>query len=240
MLPAAAHPAARADGGHGHDPQDALEAARRRAGRERADALPGPGHDVRLQPGRLRHGLPVLRHRPGRADPQHVHGRDRRAGRRGRRALAAGGEVPGGPGRACRNVVFMGMGEPLANYKRGDRRRPAGWSRPRRRAWACRSGTSRCPPSAWCRPSIGLPPRISGHACAVAARPGRRAARRAGAGQHPLEGRRGARRRLALREATGRRVSIEYALIRDVNDQAWRADLLGTSCRRGEAGCTST
>jgi 23S rRNA (adenine2503-C2)-methyltransferase len=28
-------------------------------------------------------------------------------------------------------------------------------------------------------------------------------------------------------ERTGRRVSIEYALIRDVNDQAWRADLLG-------------
>ena len=27
--------------------------------------------------------------------------------------------------------------------------------------------------------------------------------------------------------ATGRRVSIEYALIRDVNDQAWRADALG-------------
>jgi 23S rRNA (adenine2503-C2)-methyltransferase len=27
--------------------------------------------------------------------------------------------------------------------------------------------------------------------------------------------------------ATGRRVSIEYALIREVNDQAWRADLLG-------------
>jgi len=26
---------------------------------------------------------------------------------------------------------------------------------------------------------------------------------------------------------TGRRVSIEYALIRDINDQAWRADLLG-------------
>ena len=26
---------------------------------------------------------------------------------------------------------------------------------------------------------------------------------------------------------TGRRVSIEYALIRDVNDQPWRADLLG-------------
>jgi 23S rRNA (adenine2503-C2)-methyltransferase len=26
--------------------------------------------------------------------------------------------------------------------------------------------------------------------------------------------------------ATGRRVSIEYAMIRDVNDQAWRADAL--------------
>jgi 23S rRNA (adenine2503-C2)-methyltransferase len=28
-------------------------------------------------------------------------------------------------------------------------------------------------------------------------------------------------------QTTGRRVSIEYALIRDINDQAWRADLLG-------------
>ncbi len=28
-------------------------------------------------------------------------------------------------------------------------------------------------------------------------------------------------------DVTGRRVSIEYALIRDINDQAWRADLLG-------------
>src|SRR5260221_9611690 len=34
----------------------------------------------------------------------------------GARALA-GGEVPGGPGRIS-NVVFMGMGEPLANYSR--------------------------------------------------------------------------------------------------------------------------
>jgi 23S rRNA (adenine2503-C2)-methyltransferase len=29
-------------------------------------------------------------------------------------------------------------------------------------------------------------------------------------------------------DATGRRVSIEYALIRDVNDQPWRAELLGS------------
>jgi 23S rRNA (adenine2503-C2)-methyltransferase len=32
--------------------------------------------------------------------------------------------------------------------------------------------------------------------------------------------------------STGRRVSIEYALIRDVNDHAWRADLLGKLLRR--------
>lgn len=32
-------------------------------------------------------------------------------------------------------------------------------------------------------------------------------------------------------DVTGRRVSIEYALIRDVNDQPWRADLLGKKLR---------
>jgi 23S rRNA (adenine2503-C2)-methyltransferase len=33
-------------------------------------------------------------------------------------------------------------------------------------------------------------------------------------------------------DVTGRRVSIEYALIRDVNDQPWRADLLGSLLHR--------
>ncbi|BBY07931.1 putative dual-specificity RNA methyltransferase RlmN [Mycobacterium noviomagense] len=33
-------------------------------------------------------------------------------------------------------------------------------------------------------------------------------------------------------DVTGRRVSIEYALIRDVNDQPWRADLLGERLHR--------
>jgi 23S rRNA (adenine2503-C2)-methyltransferase len=33
-------------------------------------------------------------------------------------------------------------------------------------------------------------------------------------------------------ERTGRRVSVEYALIRDVNDQPWRADLLGARLHR--------
>jgi 23S rRNA (adenine2503-C2)-methyltransferase len=36
--------------------------------------------------------------------------------------------------------------------------------------------------------------------------------------------------------ATGRRVSIEYALIRDINDQAWRADLLGEKLNRRGRG----
>ena len=33
-------------------------------------------------------------------------------------------------------------------------------------------------------------------------------------------------------DTSGRRVSIEYALIRDVNDQPWRADLLGKRLHR--------
>lgn len=37
-------------------------------------------------------------------------------------------------------------------------------------------------------------------------------------------------------DATGRRVSIEYALIRDINDQAWRADLLGDELNRRGRG----
>ncbi len=37
-------------------------------------------------------------------------------------------------------------------------------------------------------------------------------------------------------ETTGRRVSIEYALIRDVNDQAWRADLLAQELNRRGRG----
>ena len=74
--------------------------------------------------------------------------------------------------------------------------------------------------------TVGLVPAIdqlAGEGLAVTlalspARAGRRAARHAGAGQHALAGRRGARRRPALRRRTGRRVTIEYALISDIND----------------------
>lgn len=37
-------------------------------------------------------------------------------------------------------------------------------------------------------------------------------------------------------DATGRRVSIEYALIRDINDQGWRADLLGKELNKRGRG----
>ena len=80
---AAAHPRGR----QGHDSQDPVAAVRRGTRRVGADALPRPGHDVRLVAGRLRHGLPVLCHRSGRAPAEHVCRRDRRAGRR-RRPLA--------------------------------------------------------------------------------------------------------------------------------------------------------
>ena len=52
-----------------HDPQDVVAPARRRARRVGADALSGPDDGVRLEPGRLRDGLPVLRDRAGRASP---------------------------------------------------------------------------------------------------------------------------------------------------------------------------
>ena len=69
---------------------------------------PRSGHGLRVQPGRLRDGLRVLRHRPGRLRPPPHDRGDRRAG--GRRVPPR----PGG-GRRLSNVVFMGMGEPLAN-----------------------------------------------------------------------------------------------------------------------------
>ena len=166
---------------------------RRRAGRVGADALPRPGHDVRLQPGRLRHGLPVLRHRPGRADratcpPPRSSSRSSPAPGR-----CARGEVPGGAGPRLRvsNVVFMGMGEPLANYKAviGAVRRltdpaPDGLGMSARGITVSTVGLVPADRPARRR---GHP----GHAGAVAARPRRRAAQRAGADQHPLEGRRG-------------------------------------------------
>jgi len=141
------------------------------------------------------------------------------------------GEVPGGPGRLS-NIVFMGMGEPLANYKRV--------------VAAVRRITSPAPEG------LGLSQRsvtVSTVGLAPAIR------RLADEDLHvtlavslhtpddelrdtlvPVNNRWSVAEVLdAARyyaDKTGRRVSIEYALIRDVNDQPWRADMLGKKLRK--------
>ena len=104
---------------------------------------PGPGHDVRLLAGRLRHELPVLRHRAGRPRPATC-----RPPRSSTRSSPARGCCATARSPAARpgvsNVVFMGMGEPLANYKRGRRRRPPAHRPARRTASGCRSAASPC------------------------------------------------------------------------------------------------
>ena len=143
----------------------------------------------------------------------------------GARALARG-DVPGGAGRVS-NVVFMGMGEPLANYRRvvdAVRRltdpAPEGFGMSQRGITVS---------------TVGLAPairRLADEGLSVTLAVSLHA---------PDDDLRdtlvpvNARWTVAelLDEAwryadvTGRRVSIEYAMIRDVNDQAWRAALLG-------------
>lgn len=115
----------------------------------------------------------------------------------GMRALRDG-EVPGGPARLS-NIVFMGMGEPLANYNRvvgaihAADRPGAG----RAGALAARDHRLHRGPGARDAPLRGrglqVPPRR------LAARAGRRAARHPRTREHALEGRRGAGRRVGVR-----------------------------------------
>jgi 23S rRNA (adenine2503-C2)-methyltransferase len=142
----------------------------------------------------------------------------------GARALAAG-EVPGGPGRVS-NVVFMGMGEPLANYPRvvaAVRRitdpAPDGLGISRR---AVTVSTVGLVPAIGRLAGEGLPVRlaVSLHAPDDALRDQLVPVNRRWKVAEVLDAAWG------YAAATGRRVSIEYALIRDVNDQAWRAEAL--------------
>jgi 23S rRNA (adenine2503-C2)-methyltransferase len=142
----------------------------------------------------------------------------------GARALAKG-EVPGGPGRIS-NVVFMGMGEPLANYssvlaavRRITDPVPGGLGISQRSVTVSTVGLV---------PAIG---RLAEEKLSV---------RLAVSLHAPDDDLRDelvpVNRRWKVAEvldaawryaaATGRRVSIEYAMIRDVNDQAWRAEAL--------------
>jgi len=145
-------------------------------------------------------------------------------------AAAARDGALGGP-RRLSNVVFMGMGEPLANYKRVvDALRRITEPAPSGLGIAARSVTVS---------TVGLVPaieRLTGEGLQVTL----------AVSLHtpddelrntlvpvntrwPVAQVLGAARGYA--ERTGRRVSIEYALIRGVNDQPWRADLLGRLLR---------
>lgn len=137
------------------------------------------------------------------------------------------GEVAGGVGRLS-NVVFMGMGEPLANYKAvlGAVRTivapvPEGLGMSARGVTVSTVGLV---PAIDKLAAEGLPVTlaVSLHAPDDELRSEIVPINTRWTVDEALDA---ARRYF---EATGRRVSIEYALIRDMNDQAWRADLLAT------------
>jgi 23S rRNA (adenine2503-C2)-methyltransferase len=143
----------------------------------------------------------------------------------GARALARG-EVAGGTGRVS-NVVFMGMGEPLANYavvvaavRRLLDPAPDGLGMSARGVTVSTVGLV---PAMRRLAGEGLPVTLalSLHAPDDELRDTLVPVNTRWKVGEALD----AAHEYA--QATGRRVSIEYALIRDINDQAWRADLLG-------------
>lgn len=140
-------------------------------------------------------------------------------------ALAAG-QLRGGPTRLS-NVVFMGMGEPLANYNRVmaaigmiTAPAPAGFGISARNITVSTVGLV---PAIDRLAAEGLPLTlaVSLHAPDDQLRSELVPVNQRWSVSELLDA--------AYRyfEATGRRVSIEYALIREVNDQPWRAELLG-------------
>jgi 23S rRNA (adenine2503-C2)-methyltransferase len=133
---------------------------------------------------------------------------------------------PGEAGRVS-NVVFMGMGEPLANYRavvtavrRLTEPVPAGMGMSVRGVTVSTVGLV---PRMTELAGEGLPVTLalSLHAPDDELRDELVPVNQRWPVAEVLDAAR------ATFERTGRRVSIEYALIRDVNDQAWRADLLG-------------
>jgi len=145
------------------------------------------------------------------------------------RAAAPGlrdGEIAGGPGRLS-NVVFMGMGEPLANYNR---------------VLAAVRRITAAPPHGFGISARSVTVSTVGLAPAIRKLADERLGVTLALSLHapddelrdtlvPVNNRWKVSEALdAARyyaDVTGRRVSIEYALIRDINDQPWRADLLG-------------
>ncbi|GAA3536759.1 23S rRNA (adenine(2503)-C(2))-methyltransferase RlmN [Nocardioides daeguensis] len=142
----------------------------------------------------------------------------------GARAMA-NGDVAGGPGRLS-NVVFMGMGEPLANYK-------ATLGAVRRLTEPAPSGLGLSARHVTVS-TVGLVPRIK--QLADEGIPVTLALSLHAPDDELRNDLVPINTRFSVAETvdaayeyfakTGRRVSIEYALMRDINDQGWRADLL--------------
>lgn len=150
-----------------------------------------------------------------------------------RRAAAAmrDGELPGGPGRLS-NIVFMGMGEPLANLSRVIAAvhricdpAPAGLGISQRSVTVSTVGVV---PAIRKLTDAGLHTRlaVSLHTPDDELRNTLVPVNQRWDVAEVLDAARG------YADTTGRRVSIEYALIRDINDQPWRADLLAKLLRR--------
>ncbi len=145
------------------------------------------------------------------------------------RAMARG-QVPGGPGRLS-NVVFMGMGEPMANYRAViDSVRRMTEPTPDGLGMSARGITVS---------TVGLVPRMMQLAdegipvtLALSLHAPDDQLRNE---LVPINSRWSVSAAVEAAwnyaRVTKRRVSIEYALIRDINDQAWRADLLGEVLR---------
>lgn len=140
-------------------------------------------------------------------------------------ACGALGDVTGAADRVG-NVVFMGMGEPLANYtavvsavRRLTESQPDGLGLSARGITISTVGLV---PAIDRLAGEGLPVTLalSLHAPDDALRDELVPVNTRWPVEQALDAARG------YFDVTGRRVSIEYALIRDVNDQAWRADLL--------------
>jgi 23S rRNA (adenine2503-C2)-methyltransferase len=136
------------------------------------------------------------------------------------------GELPGGPTRLS-NVVFMGMGEPMANYKAVMQSiRNITNPQPNGLGIGARSVTLSTVGlvsgiEKLIEESIPVTLAISLHTPDDELRDTLVPINQRWKVKEVLQA-------ADMYEAkTGRRYSIEYALIRDINDQAWRADLLG-------------
>ncbi len=138
----------------------------------------------------------------------------------------ADGEIPGGVTR-LNNLVFMGMGEPLANYKAViETVRTLVAPQPEGLGMSARNitvSTVGLVPAMQKLTKEGIPVTLalSLHAPDDDLRSELVPINTRWSVDETLDAARN------YFEVTGRRVSIEYALIKDMNDHAWRADLLG-------------